>query len=78
LAAPAAQVIRGGEIITLDGKLLVPGDLVKLETGKRIAADIRLTESTDLSSEEAPLTGLFLSLLFLQLDPFFSLQFFPL
>jgi P-type Ca2+ transporter type 2C len=57
LAAPSAAVIRNGrfETITADG--LVPGDLVVLEAGQVVPADIRLIETIRLQTEEAALTG---------------------
>lgn len=53
------QVKRNGEWKTLDAKLLVPGDIVKVKQGDNIPADIRLLElnSISLQVEEAPLTG---------------------
>mgnify|MGYP006099159099 FL=1 len=53
------QVKRNGEWTTLDAKLLVPGDIVKVKQGDNIPADIRLIElnSISLQVEEAPLTG---------------------
>jgi len=57
LAAPEAKVIRGGHQITVPARELVPGDLVVLETGNYIPADLRLSESVNLRIEEASLTG---------------------
>ncbi len=57
LAAPQAEVIRDGERLTVAAQELVPGDLVILQTGNRVPADIRLTESHNLRIEEASLTG---------------------
>lgn len=53
------QVKRDGEWRTLDAKLLVPGDIVKVKQGDNIPADIRLLQlnSISLQVEEAPLTG---------------------
>ncbi len=57
LAAPQAQVIRGGKEQTIDAKILVPGDVVELQEGDRIPADARLIESYGFETLEAALTG---------------------
>src|SRR5215216_1107122 len=57
LAAPDAQVIRDEHKILVPASELVPGDLVFLETGNFIPADIRLLEAINLHVEEASLTG---------------------
>ena len=57
LAAPEAQVLRGGHRLTLPATQLVPGDIVYLETGNYIPADMRLIEAVNLRIEEAALTG---------------------
>ena len=57
LAAPDASVIRGGRRLTVPGRELVPGDIVILEAGNYVPADIRLIESVNLRIEEAALTG---------------------
>jgi P-type Ca2+ transporter type 2C len=57
MAAPEAVVIRGGQTLTTPGRDLVPGDIVMLETGNYVPADLRLIESINLSIEEASLTG---------------------
>jgi Ca2+-transporting ATPase len=57
LAAPEAKVIRDGHQITIPAQELVPGDLVVLETGNYIPADLRLVKSINLRIEEASLTG---------------------
>lgn len=54
---PAATVIRDGERHHLPAAELVPGDLVLLEAGDRIPADLRLAFERDLHAAEAPLTG---------------------
>jgi len=50
-------VRRGGKVQSLPAEQLVPGDLVLLEAGDRVPADLRLLQSRDLRIEEAPLTG---------------------
>ncbi|WP_244971224.1 calcium-translocating P-type ATPase, PMCA-type [Vallitalea guaymasensis] len=57
MAAPRAKVIRDGKISSIDSKELVPGDIVELEAGDYIPADIRLTESINLKIDESALTG---------------------
>ncbi len=57
MAAPSAQVIRDGHQITIPSRELVPGDIVLLEAGNYVPADMRLVESVNLKVEEASLTG---------------------
>ena len=57
LAAPDAQAVRDGRRVSVPSYELVPGDLVFLETGNFIPADIRLLEAVNLRIEEASLTG---------------------
>ena len=57
MAAPLAQVIRDGHQITVPSPELVPGDIVLLEAGNYVPADLRLVESVNLKIEEASLTG---------------------
>lgn len=52
-----AQVRRDGEWVSTDAEKLVPGDVVRVKSGDRIPADIRITHSTELRAEEAGLTG---------------------
>ena len=57
LAAPEAQVIRDGSRKTILAPKVVPGDVVLLEAGNYIPADVRLFEAINLRIEEAALTG---------------------
>jgi Ca2+-transporting ATPase len=57
MSAPNAQVIRDGRQITLAGRDIVGGDIVLLEAGNYVPADLRLVESVNLKIEEASLTG---------------------
>ncbi len=57
LAAPRARVIREGREREVESSELVPGDLVLLESGSRVPADLRLTRATNLSVDESLLTG---------------------
>lgn len=52
-----AQVLRGGRIRRVDTETLVPGDILLLAPGERVAADVRLIEARHLSVDESPLTG---------------------
>ena len=57
LLAPKAKVIRDGKQQEIDTRFLVPGDLVVLAIGDRVPADGVLVEATDLTVNEAILTG---------------------
>ncbi len=57
LSHPKAIVRRGGKVVEVDSELLVPGDLVLLEAGRYVPADLRLIESANLQIEESALTG---------------------
>ena len=57
MAAPNALVRRNGEWITTPARDLVPGDVLRLNTGDIVAADIRIVESHRLQLDEAALTG---------------------
>ncbi len=57
MAAPTAQVVRDGYQQSVPARELVPGDIVLLEAGNYIPADLRLIESINLKIEEASLTG---------------------
>ena len=57
MAAPSATVMRNGMPESLPASHLVPGDVVILEAGGIVPADLRLIESAHLKVEEAALTG---------------------
>jgi Ca2+-transporting ATPase len=57
MASPTAKVLRDGKTQEIPAAQLVPGDVVILETGDIIPADLRLVESSNLKIEEASLTG---------------------
>ncbi|HKK05645.1 MAG TPA: cation-transporting P-type ATPase [Gammaproteobacteria bacterium] len=57
MLAPRADVIRGGERVSIDGEALVPGDIVLLEAGNKVPADLRLFKAHGISVQEAILTG---------------------
>lgn len=57
LLSPEATVVRGGSRQTIDAEELVPGDVVRLESGDRVPADLRVVRARDARVEEAILTG---------------------
>ena len=57
MAAPNAQVVRGGRQMTVPSRELVTGDVVLVDAGNYVPADMRLVESVNLKVEEASLTG---------------------
>ncbi|NLB88521.1 MAG: HAD-IC family P-type ATPase, partial [Syntrophomonadaceae bacterium] len=57
LASPHATVLREGNKIKILAQDLVPGDIVFLEAGDRVPADLRLIETYSLAIDEATLTG---------------------
>src|SRR6516162_9032706 len=52
-----ARTVRGGEARMIPADQLVPGDVVILESGDKIPADLRLVDAKNLRTEEAALTG---------------------
>ncbi len=57
LAAPYAYVLREGKKNRILAKELVPGDIIYIEAGDKVPADLRLLESYSLEIDEATLTG---------------------
>jgi Ca2+-transporting ATPase len=57
MMAPTARVIRDGHVTEVPAPLLVPGDIVLLEAGNYVPADLRLLSAASLSVNEASLTG---------------------
>lgn len=57
MMSPKALVLRDGKKMEILAKDLVPGDVVLLEEGSKVPADIRLTESVSLRVDESSLTG---------------------
>jgi len=57
LTAPKATVLRDGRSVVIPAEEVVPGDILVLETGDRVAADARLIEVVELRTNEAILTG---------------------
>ncbi|KAI9097373.1 hypothetical protein DFS34DRAFT_122024 [Phlyctochytrium arcticum] len=57
LASPTARVLRGGSLTTLPSRGVVPGDIVFLEDGDQVPADLRLFEAVNLEVDEMLLSG---------------------
>ena len=57
MIAPRCSVLRDGQRFTIDAADVVPGDVVLLEAGDRVPADLRLTRARNLRIDEALLTG---------------------
>ncbi|WP_040948582.1 calcium-translocating P-type ATPase, SERCA-type [Gorillibacterium massiliense] len=57
LSAPMAKALRDGKVHHLSAKELVPGDIILLESGDRIPADLRWLEANGVYVEESALTG---------------------
>jgi Ca2+-transporting ATPase len=57
MAVPSARVTRGGRMVSVPVGELVPGDVVHLDAGTVVPADVRMIEVASLRIEEAALTG---------------------
>jgi Ca2+-transporting ATPase len=57
MSVPNVRVLRDGQLQEIPAHDLVPGDVVQLETGNVIPADLRLLEAVNLRIQEAALTG---------------------
>ncbi|MCL2747027.1 MAG: cation-translocating P-type ATPase [Oscillospiraceae bacterium] len=57
MSAATAKVRRGGDVARIPARELVVGDIVLLEAGDAVPADIRLLQCASLQIEEAALTG---------------------
>ena len=57
LSDHASKVIRNGDLQVVPARELVPGDVVALDTGDYIPADLRIIEEANLKSQESSLTG---------------------
>jgi len=57
LLAPQCTVVRGGRPERIDAQQLVPGDIVIVEAGDRIPADVRWVRTLDIRTDESALTG---------------------
>ncbi|SHI88586.1 Ca2+-transporting ATPase [Clostridium amylolyticum] len=57
MSTPKAYVRRNGEIVEVNSKNIVPGDIIVLDAGRFIPCDLRLINSANLKVEESALTG---------------------
>jgi Ca2+-transporting ATPase len=57
MSSPTARVVRDGETVLVPAPEVVPGDLVRLDAGDVVTADLRLLEARSLRINEAALTG---------------------
>jgi magnesium-transporting ATPase (P-type) len=57
MLSPSALVMRSGKKISIDAEQLVPGDVVLLQSGDKVPADLRLIRVNGLQIQEAVLTG---------------------
>ncbi len=57
MSESSAQILRDGQLHTVNASELVPGDVVLLEAGNIIPADLRLIDATRLKIDESALTG---------------------
>lgn len=57
LVRARARVRRGGRALDVDGEDVVPGDVLLLESGSRVIADVRLVDTHGLRVDESLLTG---------------------
>jgi Ca2+-transporting ATPase len=57
MSALHTRVLRNGKPLEIDASQVVPGDVLALETGDRVAADARILSSDNLHVDESALTG---------------------
>ena len=57
LVPPRCNVVRDGKVANVLAEELVPGDVIRLQSGDRVPADARVVQSTSLSVDESSLTG---------------------
>lgn len=57
MSSPQAKVLRNGTQILIDVKEITVGDIVILDAGDYVPADVRIIESINLKTDESPLTG---------------------
>ncbi|WP_291684594.1 cation-transporting P-type ATPase [Bradyrhizobium sp.] len=57
MGSRSARVLRGGQTRPIPAERLVPGDIVLLDAGDVISADLRIVDAADLDADESTLTG---------------------
>lgn len=57
IAAPRTKVLRDGQITEIDSENVVPGDILILTTGTKVAADAKIRKSIGMQFDESALTG---------------------
>ena len=57
MSSPTCVVRRDGKLVELKAEELVPGDIVILEEGRTVPADLRLIDAINLKTDESSLTG---------------------
>ncbi len=57
MTVPQCKVVRDGQVQVIESRELVPGDIVLLDTGDAIPADLRLVEAINLKVQDSALTG---------------------
>lgn len=57
LSTPQCRLLRDGHVSVVSATVVVPGDVVIIESGDRVPADLRLTEVRSLQLDESMLTG---------------------
>ncbi|MFZ5651584.1 MAG: calcium-translocating P-type ATPase, SERCA-type [Bacillota bacterium] len=57
MTKPSAKVVRDGKVFQISSEKVVPGDLVLLDAGDSVPADVRLIEAASLRANESALTG---------------------
>ncbi len=57
MTVPQCKVVRDGQVQIVESRELVPGDVVLLDTGDAIPADLRLAEAVNLKVQDSALTG---------------------
>jgi len=53
----STKVLRGGNVITIPSRMLVPGDIVFIKEGDKIPADVRIIKSNEMRVNNSSLTG---------------------
>lgn len=57
MSAPLAKVIRNGKLEHIETAALVPGDIIELEAGDLVTADVRILSAANLKADESAMTG---------------------